>query len=593
VTDPPSPGDVDRLGSGGAPGGADNLGGAGNLGGASNLGSGGTPGDADKQGRDKPGGVDKPEHPDSGSATLPLRGASHREAGFPRAQAGDGSGGATAGEARAEAVGESRVDVRDGAGVGAIGGARGDGTGGAQADLAGGAPAGPGPEPLVERGRGRRRLALVVPVVAVVCGLVAGGVAGERVVTRRAATGAGAGVGAGSAEGGAGGGGVVEGPAGVVGPVEQLRGAGRVLFTDPQGRAHAQGADGGGHRVLGQLGELTARRAPSGFDLEAAAHLLSDPPDGRSAELGHDADQVYLLTSDGAAALGKLGDGSLRRLVPAGWRSPGAPRHAADGSVLGVCGYKLGGDPSPAVTAARSWVLDGSGQRLATLPGCLYDVAPDGGSALVADPAEGRRAGPMPGREFLRRPPVGGSDQLTRGLRLWRRDGSFRPVLGFDDVVRVFRTVQPGVDPRGLVVVTAVLGPDGRRALVRIVDALADVDPRTGREVEVLAVVDLARGGAEPAPEHLPGLFAFLPTGGWALTGGAGTATYLPPDRPPQLLRSGIAGDGVYAIEPSPDGAWLLLAGATWRFIRADDPSVQVSYPAPGRLASWVPEPGR
>ncbi|HZB60115.1 MAG TPA: hypothetical protein VFA73_13100, partial [Actinomycetota bacterium] len=387
--------------------------------------------------------------------------------------------------------------------------------------------------------------------------------------------------------------GVVAGPAGVVGPVEQLRGAGRVLFTDPQGRAHAQGADGGGHRVLGQLGELTARRAPSGFDLEAAAHLLSDPPDGRSAELGHDADQVYLLTSDGAAALGKLGDGSLRRLVPAGWRSPGAPRHAADGSVLGVCGYRLGGDPFPAVTAARSWVLDGSGQRLATLPGCLYDVAADGGSALVADPAEGRRAGPVPGREFLRRPPVGGSDQLTRGLRLWRRDGSFRPVLGFDDVVRVFRTVQPGVDPRGLVVVTAVLGPDGRQALVRIVDALADVDPRTGREVEVLAVVDLERGRAEPAPEHLPGFFAFLPTGGWALTGGAGTATYLPPDRPPQLLRSGIAGDGVYAIEPSPDGAWLLLAGATWRFIRADDPSVQVSYPAPGRLASWVPEPGR
>jgi len=45
----------------------------------------------------------------------------------------------------------------------------------------------------------------------------------------------------------------------------------------------------------------------------------------------------------------------------------------------------------------------------------------------------------------------------------------------------------------------------------------------------------------------------------------------------------------VYAIEPSPDGAWLLLAGATWRFIRADDPSVQVTYPAPGRLATWAP----
>ena len=40
----------------------------------------------------------------------------------------------------------------------------------------------------------------------------------------------------------------------------------------------------------------------------------------------------------------------------------------------------------------------------------------------------------MPGRELGRRPPTGKSDQLTRGLRLWRRDGSFRPVLGFDDV---------------------------------------------------------------------------------------------------------------------------------------------------------------
>jgi hypothetical protein len=187
---------------------------------------------------------------------------------------------------------------------------------------------------------------------------------------------------------------------------------------------------------------------------------------------------------------------------------------------------------------------------------------------------------------------VGESDQLTRGLRLWRRDGGFRPVLGFADVVRTFRTVQPGVDPRGLVVVTAVLGPDGRQALVRIVDALADTDPRIGREAEVLAVVDLERGRAEPIPEHLPGFFAFLPTGGWAWTGGAGTATYLPPDRPPQLLRSGIAGDGVYAIQPSPDGAWLLLAGATWRFVRADDPSVQVSYPAPGRLAGWAPAAG-
>src|SRR4029453_14581478 len=104
----------------------------------------------------------------------------------------------------------------------------------------------------------------------------------------------------------------------------------------------------------------------------------------------------------------------------------------------------------------------------ASLPGCLYDVAADGASALVADPAQGRLAGPEPGGQFFQRPPMGPSDQLTRGLRLWRRDGGFRPVLGFDDVVAVFRTVQPGVDPRGLVIVTAGPGPDGRRGGVAI-----------------------------------------------------------------------------------------------------------------------------
>jgi hypothetical protein len=439
-----------------------------------------------------------------------------------------------------------------------------------------------GPEPLVEAGQGQRRAVLVLTVVAVVAGLVAGGVAGARVVGRRpsaATKGAAAGAWA--------------GPKGTAGPIEQLEGAGVLLFTDPQGRAHAQAADGRDHRVLGQLGELANRPPPSGLNADEAGAWLAAPPDERAAELGPDADQVYLRTTDGAAAVGRLADGSVRRLVPAGWRSPMPPRHSADGKVLGVCGYRLGGDPLPAVTEATSWVLDGSGAKLATLPGCLYDVAADGGSALVADPAQGRLAGPVPGGQFLRRLPMGRSDQLTRGLRLWRRDGGFRPVLGFDDVVRLFRTVQPGADPRGLVIVTAVLGPDGRQAVVRIADTLADVDPRTGPEVELLALVDLERGRAEPIPEHLPGWFSFLPTGGLVWTGGAGLATYLPPDRPPQLLRAGIANDGVYSVVPSPDGAWLLLAGATWRFVRADDPSVQVSYPAPGRVATWAPEPGR
>jgi hypothetical protein len=434
----------------------------------------------------------------------------------------------------------------------------------------------PAAEPLAEPGRGRRRLAVAVPAVAVVCGLVAGGLAGERVVSRRRAPQVAA-VDAGPLAGRA------------SGPVEQLRGAGTLLFTDPQGRVHAQAADGRDHQVLGQLGELAGRSTAPGAGQEAPAWALAAPPDGRLAEAAPDGDLLYLRTADGAAATGRLLDGSVRRLAPAGWRSTGPPRHSADGGVVGVCGYRLGGRPYPGVAAARSWVLDGSGKRLATLPGCLYDVAADGRSALVADPAEGRRAGPVPAVRSQQAPPVGASDQLTRGLRLWRRGGGFRPVLGFADVVRVFRTVQPGADPRGLVIVTAVLSPDGRRALVRIVDSLADVDPRTGPEVEVLALVALARGRVEPVPEHLPGFFAFLPTGGWVLTGGAGTATYRPPDRPPQLLRSGIANDAVYAVVPSPDGAWVLLAGATWRFIRADDPSVQVSYPAPGRLAAWAP----
>jgi hypothetical protein len=440
-----------------------------------------------------------------------------------------------------------------------------------------------GPEPLVEAGQGRRRAALAVTVVALVAGLVAGAVAGARVVGRRPSA---------TAKGAAAVAGAWAGPEGTAGPIGQLKGAGVLLFTDTQGRAHAQTADGRDHRVLGQLGEL-ANRPASGSDVDLAGSWLAAPPDGRTAELGPDADHVYLRTTDGAAAVGRLADGSVRRLVPAGWRSPMPPRRSADGKVLGVCGYRLGGGPLPAVTEAASWVLDGSGAKLVSLPGCLYDVAADGGSALVADPAQGRLAGPVPGGQFPRRPPMGRSDQLTRGLRLWQRDGGFRPVLGFDDVVRLFRTVQPGADPSGLVIVTAVLGPDGRQAVVRIADAMAGDDPRTGPETEVLALVDLERGRAEPVPEHLPGWFSLLPTGGLVWTGGAGTATYLPPDRPPELLRSGIASDGVYAVVPSPDGAWLLLAGASWRFVRADDPSVQVSYPAPGRVATWAPEPGR
>jgi ABC-type lipoprotein export system ATPase subunit len=206
-------------------------------------------------------------------------------------------------------------------------------------------------------------MALVVPVVAVVCGLVVGGLAGERVVGRRRVAVVARPAGAAAA------------PEGTSGPIEQLRGVGTLLFTDQQGRAYAQAADRSGRRVLGQLGELAARRRPPGLDVEVAALLLAAAPDDRPAELAPDGDLVYLRTADGAATVGRLADGSLRRLVPAGWKSTGPPRHSADGNLLGVCGFRVGGTPFPSVTAARSWVLDGSGRRLATLPGCLYDVA--------------------------------------------------------------------------------------------------------------------------------------------------------------------------------------------------------------------------
>jgi hypothetical protein len=227
---------------------------------------------------------------------------------------------------------------------------------------------------------------------------------------------------------------------------------------------------------------------------------------------------------------------------------------------------------------------------MATLPGCLYDLAGDGSAALVADPAEGREAGPVPDVTFENGTTLVGSDQLTRGLRLWRRSGGSRPVLGFAEVTRVFRTVQPRVDPRGLVIVAAWLGPDRRRALVEIADVLTAPDRRgAGRERQALALVDLDTGRAALVPEHLPIFAGWLPTGGYLYRGLAGLVTHVAKGRAPALLAAVRPGDGVYTVATSPDGAWLLLAGPTWRFIRTDDPSVQVAYRAPGRFAGWSP----
>jgi hypothetical protein len=426
----------------------------------------------------------------------------------------------------------------------------------------------------LDPGRPRRRAALVVPSVAVVCGLLAGGLAVAGLVAGRrpgpqVARDAAAPV------------------AGLQGRIQELRGAGVLFFTDQRGRAFRQAADGGGRQTLGQLEELAGAGRDVVVDQAAG---LAVPDETLQVELSPGGDLVYLRLDDGVPAVARLRDGSIQRLVPSGWRSQTPPRHSADGAVVGACGYRLRSGTSGGIAVVRSWIVDGSGRPMATLPGCLYDLAGDGSAALVADPAEGREAGPVPDATFENGTTLVGSDQLTRGLRLWRRSGGFRPVLGFAEVTRVFRTVQPGVDPRGLVIVAAWLGPDRRRALVEIADVLTAPDRRgTGRERQALAEVDLDTGRAALVPEHLPFFAGWLPTGGYLYRGIAGLVTHVAKGRAPALLAAVRPGDGVYTVATSPDGAWLLLAGPTWRFIRTDDPSVQVAYRAPGRFAGWSP----
>ena len=149
--------------------------------------------------------------------------------------------------------------------------------------------------------------------------------------------------------------------------------------------------------MLGQLGELAARSSQQGSDLDAAARLAY-PTDDRSAELAPDGDRIYLRTADGAAAMGRLLDGSVRRLVPTGWKSPVLPRHAADGSVLGVCGYRLGGERLPAVAAdGFAWSSDGDSVAVSSPAGILvvkqtdvvYTTASPVTGTVVAWPSEG------------------------------------------------------------------------------------------------------------------------------------------------------------------------------------------------------------
>ena len=79
---------------------------------------------------------------------------------------------------------------------------------------------------------------------------------------------------------------------GGLGVAEQLGDAGVVFFTDQQGRAFRQAADGRDRRTLGQLSELAAgSRRPVLGPEEAAAGLLE--PAGEIAGQGRCPDQYH------------------------------------------------------------------------------------------------------------------------------------------------------------------------------------------------------------------------------------------------------------------------------------------------------------
>ncbi|HET9557595.1 MAG TPA: sulfite exporter TauE/SafE family protein, partial [Actinomycetota bacterium] len=105
---PPTP--ADGPDDGGSGGGADD----GSLGGFESGSGGGAEGGSGS-GVGRPGGVDNPEHPNSGSATLPLRGTSQREVGFSRA---DHSGAAEPGPAGAAEPGPAGAAEPGPAGTG-------------------------------------------------------------------------------------------------------------------------------------------------------------------------------------------------------------------------------------------------------------------------------------------------------------------------------------------------------------------------------------------------------------------------------------------------------------------------------------------
>jgi hypothetical protein len=445
----------------------------------------------------------------------------------------------------------------------------------------GGDPASPGAGWLreLDQNRGGRWMAGVVVVVAVLIGLVAGGVLGSRGAALRPVSG--------------------DRTASrppplrdVRGELGDLAGLNPIYWLDDRGGAWRQRADGGRRERLGLLADLAVRRSP---DLEGLDPLvIGGPATPGSGTVGPNGDRVYLALGDSAPAVERFADARPRRLIPDGWRAAGSWRLSRDGSTVAACGYTVDRSGST-IDQVRTWIADADGRAVATLPGCVYDVSADGSSALVSDPAAARAGGPLPEVQgtFAFQGKQQASRGVTRGLRLWRRAGGFQPVLGRAELLRVFRQVQPEVDPDGVAIVAGSLSPDGGRALVLAEDLLTVFED--GSQSSALLLVDLRSQRAQLLPATFPGLGTWVPTGGYLTFGPSETILLTRPgsSQPTVLDVIGPDDSGFQSLDVSPDGDWLLLAGERWTFIRIDDPAVRVSYRAPGRFAGWAPGTGR
>jgi hypothetical protein len=424
------------------------------------------------------------------------------------------------------------------------------------------------PRPRAERAAppgtpGGRRAGVVVPVVLLLLGLVAGGATGWRSVTGR----------------------TVRAPTppappplavrGAEGPIGQLAGLGELAWIDDRGMVRAVTSDGRTERTLGRADQLTADpEANPGFAAGGGRAVIS--PDGAT---------VYGYLGDGSPVAVRLADHQVRRLSPPGTVAAAPTRQSADGAVVAVCAGRRGSGPGQ-VRDGRTSLLEPGGRQLASLPGCILDLARDGRSALLPGSGEGR------------------------GMRRWSRSGGYRDVLGADALAAAARTVEFDADPGGYGVGDAWLSPDGRRALVSI-------HRRQHRGLEnvfwaqgaALLLVDLGSRRWQAIPVELPGAHPVVwgPAGGfaygqsfeagtattwWFRVGGRPTVSYVPAKGRPLLLEAGRRHDNL-RIEFSPDGDWLLLPDSgNWTFVRVDDPSTRVSYAAPGDFVGWLPGGG-